>query len=81
MKLNPKAFALAVGIVKGCIIFLATIYVTLIGGGHTLKLLGRFYIGYEVSFPGAFIGLVYGFVDGFILAFVVATLYNSFSKK
>lgn len=81
MKLNAKALGLGVGIVKGMVVFLATIYVTWMQGGETLQLLNRFYIGYNVSYTGAFIGLGYGLVDGFILAFLVASLYNLFAKE
>lgn len=80
MKLNPKAFGLAVGTVKGLVIYLATIFTAIVDGGATLQKLSRFYFGYEVSLKGAFVGLFYGFVDGFVLAFLVATLYNIFSK-
>lgn len=81
MKLNPKAFGLAVGTVKGLAIFLATVFTASMQGGETLQKLNRFYWGYEVSFQGAFIGLVYGFIDGFVLAFLVSTLYNIFAKE
>jgi len=81
MELNAKAFGCAVGIVKGCLVFLGTIFVTFMGGGETLIKLNRFYIGYDISYKGAVIGLFYGLVDGFILAFIVASLYNFFAKE
>lgn len=81
MKLNPKALGYAVGIVKGLVVCVATLYVSWMQGGETLQLLNRFYLGYSISVPGAFIGLAYGLVDGFILAFLVATLYNFFAKE
>lgn len=81
MKLNPKALGYAVGITKGLVVCLATIYVSWMQGGETLQLLNRFYLGYTVSYTGAFVGLAYGLVDGFIIAFVVATLYNLFAKE
>ncbi len=81
MKLNPKAFGLAIGIVKGLGVAVGTTYTTYMGGGETLQKLNRFYWGYEVSYQGAAIGLVYGFIDGFVLAFLAATLYNIFAKE
>ena len=81
MKLNAKAFGLAVGLVKGTVVCLATLFVTYMEGGTTLGLLERFYIGYDVSYKGAFIGLAYGLVDGFILGFIVSSLYNIFAKE
>lgn len=81
MKLNPKAFGCALGVVKGLIIFVATVYVTWAGGGETLIKLSRFYIGYSVTYPGAIVGLIYGLIDGFIVGFVIASLYNIFAKQ
>jgi len=80
MKLSKKAFGLALGILWGVIVFLATIFVLIKGGGNTLVLLQQFYPGYDISFVGGIIGLVYGFVNGFIYGWVLAWLYNAFSK-
>jgi len=78
MKLSKKALALASGILWGAIVFLATIYVILKGGGHTLVLIQQFYWGYNISWGGAFLGLIYGFIDGFICGWIFALLYNAF---
>lgn len=78
MKFSKKALALALGILWGVIVFLATIYVLLKGGGHTLVLLQQFYWGYNISWGGAFLGLIYGFIDGFICGWIFALLYNAF---
>ena len=68
-KLNPKAFALALGIVWGLIIFLLTNISLLRGGeGEHLSRLSQFYIGYSFSFLGSLIGLVWGFVTMFVAA-------------
>jgi len=82
MQLNPKAFALACGILWGAGLFLATLWLMIIGSqGNTIILLGKFYWGYSLSFVGAIMGLIWGFVDGIIGGFLLAWLYNKFSPK
>ena len=79
MQLNRVALGLALGIISGITIFLATVWTAWRGGGDHLSLLNQLYIGYQVTYVGAFVGLVYGFVDGFIGGWLLAWLYNSFS--
>ena len=82
MKLNPKALALTSGIFWGLAVFIATIWLIIIGSpGTTISLLGKFYIGYCLSIGGAFIGLLWGFVDGLICGYLFALLYNLFIPK
>lgn len=80
MKFSKKALALSLGIVWAIAVFLATIYVMLKGGGHTIVLLQQFYWGYNISWGGAFLGLIYGFIDGFIAGWLIALLYNAFIR-
>jgi len=81
MKLNKRAIALANGILWAVMIFLATIYVLVRGGGNTLVLLQQFFWGYGISFGGAILGLIYGFVWGFIYGWIFGFLYNRFAGK
>ncbi|MDA2922758.1 bacteriophage holin [Patescibacteria group bacterium AH-259-L07] len=81
MDLNKKACGLALGIIWGVTLFLATIWIIIKGDGNTLIKLQQFYIGYSISWLGAFIGLIYGFIDGFIGGWVFAWLYNIFARK
>jgi len=81
MKLNKRGFALANGILWAIVIFVATIYVMLKGGGNTLVLLQQFFWGYAVSWAGAFLGLIYGFVWGFIYGWLFSAFYNRFTKE
>lgn len=78
MKLSKRALALALGIIWGVAVFLATIYVTIKGGGNTLVLLQQFFWGYNISFGGAILGLIYGFIWGFIFGWVFGLFYNAF---
>ena len=80
MELNKTALGLALGIVWGIAVFLGTVWVWGVGGGQHMNLLGRFYLGYSLSIPGAFIGLIYGFIDGFIGGWIIGLLYNLFAK-
>jgi len=81
MKLNKRAFALTNAILWALIVFVATIYVLIKGGGNTLVLLQQFFWGYNISFGGAILGLIYGFVWGFIYGWIFAWLYNLIGKE
>ncbi|MFQ6102893.1 MAG: bacteriophage holin [Candidatus Glassbacteria bacterium] len=78
MNLSPKAFGLALGILAGVAIFLATLWIAAMSGGNHLIMLKQFYFGYSVSFVGALVGFVYAFIDGFIAGALIAWLYNKF---
>lgn len=80
MKLSIKAFSLALGILWGICIFVATLWVMIKGGGEHLVLLQQFCPGYGISVGGAFLGLVYGFIEGFIVGLIFTALYNAFLK-
>jgi len=79
MRMNQKALGLACGLLWGCGVFLATVWVVVAGTGEHLQLLGRFYLGYSVSWLGAVIGLAWGFVDGFVGGWLLGWLYNRFA--
>jgi uncharacterized membrane protein len=77
MRLNAKALGLALGVLWGLTVFLATAWIVFINSpGDTLAKLGAFYIGYEVSWR-----LGYGFVDGLIGGLLLAWIYNAFIPK
>ena len=81
-RLKPTALGLACGLLWGLSIFLLTLFI--LAHGETMVLtskLGRVYLGYTVSIPGAFIGLVYGFVHAFIGGWLLAVLYNKFASR
>lgn len=81
-ELNKKALGLTLGILWGFALFLVTLWILVSGGtGEHLELLGRFYLGYSVSYKGSLVGLAYGLVDGFITGWLIAFLYNLFAKK
>lgn len=69
----------ALGLVCGAGIFVLTLWLVLKGGdevGPHLALLGQYFIGYTVTWPGAFLGAVYGFLTGFTAGFGISWIYN-----
>jgi hypothetical protein len=87
VQLNAKMLGLALGIVFGLAIFIATNWLVIKGHvsaadkhhavGEHLRLLGQFFIGYRVSFVGSIIGFAYGFAVGTLSGALVARIYNS----
>lgn len=80
MKLQPKAFALSLGVVWGLVVFLLTNIGLLRGSlGEHLSRLSIVYIGYSFSFIGSIIGLIWGFVSACLMGWLLAWLYNRFA--
>ena len=78
-KLDPLALGIAVGVVSGIGLFLATIVLLLQDGpgvGTTLSLLGHYLLGFQSTWAGALIGLVEAGVGGFILGYLGAEVKN-----
>lgn len=77
--LNARAWGIAVGLLAGVGLFVATNVLVIRGGpnmGQHLSLLGQYFPGYSVSFVGSIIGFVYTFVLGYILGRLIGTVYN-----
>ena len=78
-RIDRLALGVAVGIVAGAVVFLATIILVIKGGdpiGPTLGLLGQYIPGYTVSWSGSLIGGVGGFAGGFAIGWMIAFLRN-----
>lgn len=78
-QLNARAWGIAIGLLLGGGLFLATIILVAKGGpdvGKHLILLRAYFPGYSVSILGSFIGFVYGFVLGYAIGRVIGTVYN-----
>jgi hypothetical protein len=78
-KLNGRAWGIAIGLLLGVGLFVATNVLVLKGGaevGPHLGLLRIFLPGYSVSFIGSLIGFVYMFVIGYAVGRVIGTVYN-----
>jgi len=78
MKLRVRAFGMAVGLVSGGGLFVATILDVVREKGITLTSLQSFFLGYDISYVGACVGLIWGFVYGFIFGHCLrgCTMYS-----
>src|SRR5262245_5040735 len=78
--LDARALGIATGAVVGGGIFLATGWLVVKGGvvvGPNLSLLGQFFPGFEVTWPGALVGMAYGTVLAFLVGLGIALLRNA----
>jgi len=79
LRLNGRAWGIALGLLLGLGLFLATNVLLLKGGadvGAHLGLLGQFLPGYRVTFLGSLVGFVYLFVIGYGIGRIIGTVYN-----
>lgn len=79
LHLNATAYGAVTGLFVGFAVFIVTIWLVIKGGevvGPHLKLLGQFFLGYEVTLWGSFVGLAYGFLFGFFGGYLAASIYN-----
>jgi hypothetical protein len=77
--LNARAWGIAVGLLMGGGLFVATNILVLKGGpqvGPHLSLIGVFFPGYRVTFLGSLIGFVYLFVVGYVIGRLIGAVYN-----
>ncbi len=74
--------SMLVGMILGGVgIFLITAWLLVKGGppeyvGRHLQLLGQYFIGYSVTWPGSVIGLGYGALLGGIIGGSISCIYN-----
>ncbi len=79
LRLNARAWGIALGLLLGGGLFLATIVLVIKGGpdvGQHLSLLSVFFPGYSVTVLGSLIGFVYAFVLGYALGRLSGAAYN-----
>ena len=82
MKLNVRAFALAVAVWWGAMVFIVTWWLIVNEGiGVDPNPIARLYPGYRVSPLGSLIGLAWGLVDGLVMGAALAWLYNRFAGR
>lgn len=78
-RLNARAWGIAVGLLCGVGLFVATIVLVIKGGpnvGRHLGLLSAYFPGYRVTIFGSFIGFVYAFVVGYAIGRLIGSVYN-----
>jgi hypothetical protein len=79
LRANEQGWGIAIGLLMGLGLFIATIVLVLKGGpnpGPHLGLLRIYFPGYSVTWIGSFIGFVYAFVVGYAIGRTIATIYN-----
>lgn len=79
LRLNARAWGIAVGLLLGVGLFAATNVLVIKGGevvGPHLAQLRFYFPGYTVSFLGSLIGFVYAFVLGYVLGRLIGVSYN-----
>jgi hypothetical protein len=84
LKLNARAWGIALGLLLGLGLALATIVLVFRGGrsvGPHLSLLALFLPGYRVSVAGAFIGFAYLFVIGYGIGRLIGSVYNKLARS
>ena len=78
-RLRASVMSVVFAMLFGVGLFVATAWLLLQGGpdiGAHLSLLGQYFPGYVVSWPGAFLGLIYGGGVGAVVGWVTAWIYN-----
>jgi hypothetical protein len=78
-RLNERAWGIAMGLLFGLGLLIATLFLVIKGGpdvGAHLGLLGVFLPGYRVSVVGSMIGFVYAFVIGYAFGRLIGVIYN-----
>lgn len=78
-RLRAGILAVVFALVAGTGLFLATAWLLIRGGdpvGPHLSLLGQYFIGYRVTWPGAFIGFAWAGAVGAVVGAAVGWIYN-----
>src|SRR5688572_25803440 len=79
LRLNGRAWGIAIGLLFGLGLFVATNVLVIRGGpqvGPHLSLLSIYLPGYSVTFLGSVIGFVYLFVIGYAVGRLIGAAYN-----
>lgn len=80
--LFPRAHKLALGFAFGLTlgvgIFLLTLFHIALNppDAANIELLNQYFLGYEVTWPGAFAGLAWGFGVGFVAGWLLGFVHN-----
>lgn len=84
MRINEQGWGIAIGLVLGLGLFVATNFLIIRGGqdvGRHLSLLGVYFPGYSVTFLGSLIGFVYAFVIGYGIGRTIGVVYNGLAHR
>ena len=78
-RVSQQGWGLALGVLAGGGLFLATAILVIKGGpdpGPHLGLLGVYFPGYRVTWAGSFIGAGYAFLIGYLAGLTIGVVYN-----
>ena len=84
LRMNAQGWGIAIGLLAGLGLFVATNWLVLRGGyavGNHLQLLSVYFPGYRVTFLGSFIGLAYALVLGYAVGYAVSAIYNMLIER
>jgi hypothetical protein len=82
MKLDVKSLALTAGLFWGFGLLFITWWIILFeGASGEITLIGRVYLGYNLSIGGSIIGFFWAFFDGLIGGALFAWVYNKLSAS
>ena len=84
LRINEQGWGIAIGMVLGLGLFIATNVLIIRGGesvGQHLSLLGVYFPGYRVTVVGSVIGFVYAFVLGYGIGRTIAVVYNRLAHR
>jgi hypothetical protein len=84
LRLNGRAWGIALGLVFGLGLFAATNVLVIRGGpgvGTHLRLLSTYFPFYDVTVLGSLIGFVYAFVVGYATGRIVCAVYNRVARR
>jgi hypothetical protein len=84
LRASEQGWGIAIGLLFGLGLFLATVILVVKGGpnpGPRLGLLRIYFPGYSVTWIGSFIGFIYAFVVGYGVGRTVATIYNRLIQR
>jgi hypothetical protein len=84
LRINEQGWGIAIGMVLGLGLFIATNFLIIRGGedvGQHLALLGAYFPGYRVTFIGSLIGFVYAFVLGYGIGRTIGVVYNRLAHR
>jgi hypothetical protein len=84
LRASEQGWGIAMGLLLGVGLFLATIILVIKGGPHPgphLGLVRIYFPGYSVTWIGSIIGFIYAFVVGYAIGRTIATIYNRLIQK
>jgi hypothetical protein len=82
LKLDVKAFGLALGFVWGGLTFLLGLLDTMYFWGNSWgKMMTMVYIGYRPTIIGSIIAALWGFIYAGVLGYLIARMYNRLAEE